>query len=211
MENWKFTVISFFTPNYSTGAARLEASCRRFGIPSQIIPSAFSDTTQADWRHNTFAKAAFIRSQMDRIPGPLVWLDADAEIKRPPVLFNDLAALAEWRGPALAVYPSRPGRIRSGTIWLANDANSRRVVDEWMKINIATIADPGPMMDPKEQKNLWAALEKMGITNVLAGGVIYYLPLAYCRINKYFRDDRNEIESPVILHFQKSREYRGKV
>lgn len=198
-KKWNFTLISFFTESYSAGAARLEASCERFGIQSEIIPSAFRDQTQADWRRNTFAKAEFIRSQMARIDGPLVWVDADAEIQRPPILFDELAEGAA----TLAAYSRNPGRIRSGTIWFSNDQISRDIVDQWIKMNIESFMLPCPPMAPQEQKNLMEA-----VRNHYNSMAFYNLPLAYCRIQGYSKDDQAEMEDPVILHFQKSREYR---
>jgi hypothetical protein len=201
-QKWNFTIISFFTANYLKEAERLERSCEKFGIPNQIIPSAFGDATQADWRRNTFAKAEFIRSQMARIPGPVVWVDADAEIRRPPILFNELIDYEI----AIAAYCRIPGRIRSGTIWMANDPISRGIIDRWVEINILDYMKPGPDMAPQEQKNLMVAIRESHHRD------FHILPLAYCRINEYFLDNQaaDANEDPVILHFQKSREYRGK-
>lgn len=200
MNKFNFTVISFFTTSYSSAASRLKASCEKFGIPNQIIASAFNDVTPGDWRRNTFAKPEFIRSQMERIPGPVLWLDADAEIMRPPLLLNDLLE----SGFSISAYSRIPGKIRSGTIWFANDKITKGILDRWIKINLETYMMKRPSMAPDEQRNFYLAFQMKDWNS------FWSLPLSYCRINGYSRDDQNECEDPAILHFQESRKYRGK-
>lgn len=82
--SWK--VISFYTKNYTDIVATLIKSLEAFKIPYDIelLPN------KGSWKKNTFQKIPFIIKKLKQCNGPLVWLDADAEIIQYPKLFDEV-------------------------------------------------------------------------------------------------------------------------
>lgn len=82
------------------------------------------------WGSNTNHKPQFLLALDEEFPArPLVWLDADARVRRPPdllcCLVEDQLAYHTWRGPL-----GRHGAC-SGTVFLAPGEWRQRFLREW--------------------------------------------------------------------------------
>jgi hypothetical protein len=89
-------IVSFYTPAYEAEAREMERTARAFGFFTDV--RAVPDL--GDWCANCAQKPAFIRDRMRDYPGrPVVWLDADARVRKPPVLLCHLRCdfAAHWR------------------------------------------------------------------------------------------------------------------
>src|ERR1044072_2611712 len=95
----RYRVVSCFTDDdlYRGYAAMLKSSLEKFGVVFEI--DAVPD--RGGWEKNAAYKAEFIQSKWSSSDIPLVWLDADATVESPPLLFSrvdcDFAA-HKWEG-----------------------------------------------------------------------------------------------------------------
>jgi hypothetical protein len=175
-----FTVVSFYTPGYAGEAARLVESCEHFGIVHDVR----AIDTLGDWQKNTSYKSAFLREVREEWTGPLVWLDADAEVVRYPTAFDvldDCDVAAHYR---------RDTELLSGTLWLGDTQRCRSLLETW-----ATLCGSRPMI--WDQRNLAAAV------GMVSGLRLHRLPAAYTCI--FDAQDMLDQGDAVILHHQASR------
>ena len=148
------------------------------------------------WRANSNWCAWQVQKALKYYPGrDIVRVDADAIIQRYPSYFTDFdfdadIAACVWKASRL-----RPGgEFLGGTMYFANNERTRFIVDEWVKQSELTPTyRNGDMLETIIQKNK----EKIRFGK---------LPLAYCKIFDFMR---NEVDEPVIEHFQASRKYKG--
>jgi hypothetical protein len=79
--------VSYYTANtpYEALADRLRVSLDQFRLPHRIEPI----TSLGNWVANTGLKSTFIKKAWDESDGPICWVDADAEIIRPPTFVFD--------------------------------------------------------------------------------------------------------------------------
>lgn len=178
----KPVVVSFYTADtpYQQEAAELEASAREFGLFTDIraVPNLGS------WELNCGMKPAFIRDRMQDYPGrPVVWLDADARVRRKPELFATLDCdfAAHWRYGV---------ELLSGTMYFGPTAAARKLAEAWFDAQMRT---------PK----VW---DQLTLQRVIDSGVpavrIERWPPSYTAIfdAKLCPDDEQ-----VIVHMQASR------
>lgn len=130
LENKKYpVVISYYTIDtvYELEVEKLMASLDTFKIPYQI----YGVPTLGSWLNNTGFKAEFVRDVMKIVDRPCVWLDADCEVNKEPVLF---AQLLEQK-VSISVY-IRGGddepNLNSSTIYLGNDAFCKEIIEAWV-------------------------------------------------------------------------------
>jgi hypothetical protein len=178
--------VSCFTPDqlYRDAALWLKASLDRFNLSYEIREYQ----PLGDWRENTLFKPIFIKKMLDKYRDrPLVWVDADAEIQAYPELLMDMTA------DVATGYLEKKREYLSGTVYLANNHQTRKLLDLWVK-RIHDHDDPSPR---KEQRALGWAIEKL-----MNNGLLYErLPFEYVRIF----DLKGRDEVPIILHRQLSR------
>lgn len=158
------------------------------------------------WVKNCQEKPKFIRRMMDLYPGnPIVWVDADARIRRDPSLFDnikcDFACHFRSRNYNMQFYPHR--ELLSGTLYFVNNKKSRDLIDLWIEEN---------RRDPKafDQRTLQKVVKPIKKNPKLKGGnskwdgVMVNLPAPYCLIF-----DTMKQEGPAVIeHFQASRTER---
>ena len=191
-------VVCYYTTGtgYEREVVRLKASLKRLGMQSDIegVPNLGS------WQKNTMFKATFIKRMQEKHPGrALLFVDADAEIMRYPALLDNLTDVdvavhyRDWGARRPLRKPSR--ELLSGTLYLGATENARRIVEAWVGENRRR---PTGVW---EQQNLQDVLERTPDKRVME------LPAAYTCIF----DQMPEVEEPVILHLQKSREYKREV
>jgi hypothetical protein len=184
--------ISFYTrgTGYEKEARRLKDSLWRFSLRNDIQ----SVESTGDWIRNAGMKPKFVRQMMDKYPeNPVVWIDADAVIKTYPVIFDKII------DDFACHFRNKPGHmggeLLSGTLYFSNTPESRRLVDLWIKEQ-----ENAPKM--WDQQTLRRAWEKWK-------GNTHKLPVEYCHI---FDDKLTKQKiTPVVEHFQRSREYKNAV
>jgi len=184
--------VSFYTPDYEDCAIDLMMSLETFGLSSDV--QAFKDL--GTWLKNCAAKPKYIWQMMSKHEGhPIVWIDADAVVRRRPELFDSMEAdlgVVRYEWPA----PKRV-EILSGTVYVANNIKAHRLVDAW----IEECADKPDIWDQKCLENAMERIEeKVKVT---------YLPISYAFISDTHRKKFPGVE-PVIEHFQRSRRTRSK-
>ena len=119
--------ISFHTPDdfYTWQAGRLIKSLNAFGLESHIVRK----NRVGDWSQECFAKAPFILEMLGRFPEQdLVWIDADAEIKRYPELLDDIHT-------NIAFVENGNGCALASMIFFKNNEVSRSFIKDWILSN----------------------------------------------------------------------------
>jgi len=196
--------ISYYTKDTPYEAVMnkyLRASLQRFSYEHDI--ECIDDL--GSWQKNTHYKAIFVKEMLMKHKQPVIFLDADAQIQREPKLFTMLEKIETKVDVALHY-------LNWGKFWHNKDDNPRRdalsgtmyfnynikvinFLDKWIKFNETSIA--------WEQKNMQVILDKEDKIN------IYDLPIQYTTIRKKDGTIPSYIKDPVIVHFQKSREYKN--
>ncbi len=189
-------IVSFYTRNtpYEAEAARLRASCEALNLPHHIVPV---DPT-GSWERNCALKASIIHDAWRTAQAPVLWVDADATVNRPPNLLTHLAALTPHPADfALFLYDA--WRTLSGTLWFSHTDHAGELLDRWQH---ACTARPGVW----DQLLLDLAWEETTLATRLATA---WLPARYCRIAGL--DTDADLDSAVIAHGQASRTLKGEV
>ena len=171
--------VSFFAgPGYDREAAELVKTLDRFGLQYEVreLPDA------GGWEANCGRKPEYLLQMMDAYPGEsLVWVDADARIRREPTLFDSLDCdlAAHWKDGT---------ELLSGTLYVGPSA--RPLLESWRD---GCRANPGEW----DQKVLQQIVEGARSYRIST------LPAEYTAIF-----DAEMCESPVIEHMQASRRLR---
>jgi hypothetical protein len=152
------------------------------------------------WARNTQIKADVCYKMLIKHQRPIVMLDADAVIHRPPDLFktlDDKCDLAFHNLDSELYWKGRPGTVReplTGTLYINYNPKTLDFVPRWIGEN-----------------NLHAGRHDMAnFKNVLHQNSlnIYQLPIEYVSIILPNGKLPDYIKEPVIVHSQASRKYR---
>lgn len=181
-----YVIVSAFTQNtpYEQEVIKLKNSFKKFNIPNKIYPYI----NQGTWEKNCQMKAKFILQALNEQDKDVVWVDADAEILKQPVYFENLEC-------DLSVYHLKsrwnPYELCSGTVFYKNNVIVKEVVGKWIELNKTNSA--------WDQKNLQHVVE----VDYKKRLKVLDLPVEYIKIerNRYHVD----VKDPVILHYQASR------
>ena len=115
----RFTIISFYTPDFSHFAEDLRADCERFGYQSEIVEIAESSSLVGTWDH----KVEYIGEALKRL-GPVLWLDVECRLCSP--------IPENWSAPLTSTFPmgkSRP--VSTGVLFL--DPSHIPLVEVWSR------------------------------------------------------------------------------
>lgn len=191
-----FIVTSYYTidTGYQQEVKSLRDSLDRHNIKSDIR----GIESKGSWQKNTRHKAKFLREMLDIYPEyNIVWIDADAVVLRYPGFFKyiDADAAFYFRTNGGNVYRISEGcELLSGTIFLQNNDQARKLVDMWIFQNQREFVN-------LEQYNLQVIVGDWR----KQGGKLAVLPQSYCKI---FDADN---DWPVVTHSQASRRFRHEV
>ena len=177
---------SYYTKGtgYEDQIKQLKATLRRFNLDNDI--RGVDD--MGDWYKNTYYKSQFVVETMKRHPDrAIVFVDADAKIRRSPVLFNDY----EYD---FAFHLYNKKELLGGTLYFKNNKGGRYMADKWLEIDRERLTTLMP------QKNLHAVFERCKDKINWKTFGIEYCMIFDCR-------SRHKV-SPVIEHFQLSRKYK---
>lgn len=119
------TVICFATRGtaYEEEARRLVESAERHGVRVHLE----TPEPAGSWVQNCAMKGPFVLEMLRKIGGPVLWLDADAEIKGPLDFFGTIDA-------DVAAYRSPTGELLSGTVYLSGSPASIALAERWAEL-----------------------------------------------------------------------------
>jgi len=190
-------VIAYYTVDtpYEDEAEVLKISLESVGYSYLVcgVPNLGS------WQKNTQYKSIFIRDMLERFFGkPLLYLDVDAIMIKPPVLLDNLKA------DIAAVHFSNGSELLSGTLWLGNTKQCNRVIEKWIRLNEQF---PETLPNGKQawdQRTLEMAIKRIqGINFVeLPQGYTYIVELTQRRCPNV---------DPVIMHTRGAKRFKNKI
>lgn len=180
----------------------LLSSLRRLKLKSDVrgVPNLGS------WNKNTSFKSKFVRQMLEAHSENIVFLDADAEICKLPEMFESVpedylfaAHVLDREAWYNAQFPeSEEKELLSGTLFIRNCSESKRIVDDWANECKTT--------------SLW---EQKVLANVLKRNKVrlYELPIEYCWIKTLPNGSEPLVRcsEPVIVHNQVSRRLRNTI
>jgi len=177
-------VISFATPNYQEEIRPLLAGLRQFNIDYEVhlIPSFGS------WQLANHYKANFIKEMLLKHKRPVVWLDADTEIRQYPGLFDKLEEMSQCD---IAVNFFNDVQLCGGVMYFALSAIA--IIDRWIEEN-------------NNHPERWESDNLHAVLGEAANGVearLFKLPPPYCMFD-LCKDQSN----PVLWSRQASRIHR---
>ena len=181
-------VISFYTSGtpYEGEADRLRKSCEVVGMAHHIV----GRPPWGDWYANTHQKAQVIRELRAELRGPLLWVDADAVMRRN--VTNALIPLLDDYD--LGVHYFAGNELLTGTMLMADNTAVSNMLFKWCHYNATHESDV-------DQVTLAAVIESAGAVRVCR------LPPEYCFIFD-LSAQRHPNVTPAIEHLQASRENR---
>jgi hypothetical protein len=180
--------VNYYTPGrgYEPHAERLVKSLLRLGC---VYDQEVLDDP-GGWLKAQACKPGFIQRKLKQhFPHPIIWVDADAIIRRRPTLFYQWAD--EGSGPDIGVHYKEGEECLSGTVWLKQSGPTRDLLARWVALQ---------QRNPEEwdQRLLEQAINEDERLRVGR------LPATYCQIFDSMRD----AGEPVIEHFQHSRQLK---
>lgn len=179
-------VVSYYTPSYAEEAAGLRDSLDAHGIAHRLV----AEPSRGSWEKNCARKASFLRDLLGepelRDRG-IVWLDADARVRRP---LGELWALA--RCVHVAAHWRDGVEMLSGTLALRGEP-ARALCEMW-----ALACE----CHPEE----WDQRVLASVVHVLPGLVLGVLPAPYCWIETWMPEVPRALVA--IEHRQASRRLR---
>lgn len=181
----------------------LRPSIKKLGLESIYYDIRIPNT--GNWQKNVANKPECILQFLGNFKEDIIFLDADAEIKQYPVLFEELTN-SEYdlsfhlldRSLWYRVTCSPKFSLLSGTLYLKNNEKIKNLVRTWKDKSLSS--------SDWEQKVLQKLLPKFELN-------IFHLPLEYCYIKSLpnGKDPYIKIEQPVIVHNQVSRRFKHKI
>jgi hypothetical protein len=193
----KMQVISYFSPNYATHAAKLAESCKRWSIVPQDVTiqpvKAFKN-----WHQGVSFKPTFIRNTLEmlhQVDGVL-WVDADGYFVRRPH-FDDIKG--DVGGCRFQWSPNHKVELLTGTLFFRNNNRVKALLDEWIKATKKYSYSDTPEQD--------ALLEMVGAWRHTVA--FEPLPIEWAYIDDPMVKEQYPQAIPVIMHSQASRQIRA--
>lgn len=195
-------LISFYTvgTGYEREIAKLERSLEQFKIPFKF----YQYKPVGSWRQNLNFKSECIRDALDEFkPKDIVFVDADAIVRKYPILFDKLSSLNTHH--VAAHYHSyretskMGGSLLSGTLWFKNDDTARMLIQKWHLIGLEH-------PNIRHQHCLNLAINELNKKEKKIN--VYRMPREYTYIFDYKGERKCD---PIIEHFQASRRLRRQV
>lgn len=184
-------IISYYTIDtaYEEEAAGLIESCRALGLEHAVE----GVRARGSWEGNCAMKAGFVQDAWSRLGRPVLWVDADARVRRSPELLRGVTA-------DLAVHKAARWQFASGTVYFGASALAGEAVRVWRRR-----CEEDPMT--WDQVHLDRAWEEVSLGAPLE---TLWLPQAYTRI--FDQPEQGDGGGgAVVEHFQASRRLKGAV
>ena len=156
----------------------------------QIAYHFKSINSKGSWLENVKYKPKFILEMLEEHRCPIVWIDADAIVRKVPITLFHLANThvdfaAHWRDES---------QLLSGTLFFNDTQHSRRLLADWVRLTLEfkDWTDQATLQHAVEVDSPYLKVER--------------LPASYCQIF----DTMAHNGDPIIEHFQASRKYKNK-
>jgi len=178
--------VSFGTPRYYPMLDRLEASANQFSVEMDVVrlPDEFPTWVAACAHKPKF----LLEMTVKHCARPIVWVDADAEFRGSPELFETIPGQFD-----VAHGVRRDHEVLSGTVWIAPTDNARRIVRTWAQFQQKAARQ-------WDQRVLADVLRTLRVQ-------AFRLPPSYVYIDTIFATEHPDVK-PVIYHHQASRQFR---
>jgi len=178
-------IVSYYTALYQFEAENLEKSLTKF-LPD-ISFSIEERPDSGNWEINTHYKAVFIKEKLTQ---PIIWLDADAELKQYPKLFDELDCdfAAHW---------FKDTELISATMYWNDTPKAHELLDNWIYLN-------------NLYPNWWDQFNLQNALNNIDNIRVYRLPPEYNCIDNLSAEYYGTI-TPVIEQHQASRKYKKRL
>ena len=191
-------IISYYTLNtpYEQEVQNLIKSIADLNLNSDIV----GINNLGSWHDNVKYKAKFILSMIKKYPEKkLLFVDADAVINKPPVLFNnyDCDIAVRWE----SFNKNNNLECLSGTIFIKSNRKTVLLCKRWIAYNAGK-----PTERTFEQINLGKVITEMRNEKIITDK---NLPPEYTMIYDSMRKIYKT--EPVIEHFQASRRFKNKI
>lgn len=174
--------VNCHTENYLSIAERLIESLDSFGLDYET--EVYED--QGSWVANCLYKAEFIQ-KMHQKYGRIVWVDADAVVKKDPALFKTLTC-------DVAFHKFKSKELLSGTLFFNDTEPAEQLISYWVSKN-------------KEKPNEWDQKNLQEAISHFQDLEITILPPEYCFIFDLSKNHYGNLDA-VIEHHQASRRFR---
>lgn len=174
-------VISYYTKNtsYQDCAMELKSSLDTIGYDNYLIHGVDS---AGDWEVNCSLKPEFILNTLKETKGPVLWVDADAKVKRAPLIPHYVD---------FGVHLYDDWEFASGTLFFNYTENAIELLKNW-----TFLSKIKPLI--WDQMLLDQAWCEVSTSSPL---ITCWLPNSYT----YIFDQKNCISAPHIIHYQESR------
>ncbi len=178
-------IVSYFTTNtpYEDEARELAATCDALGLEHRIVGVPARGT----WEGNCAMKAGFVLEMWTSLGRPVLWVDADARVRRVPELLRGMTA-------DFGVYKAARWQFASGTVFINATELGGELLRVWKRR-----CDEQPRV--WDQVHLDRAWEEVSTRAPLETA---WLPQAYTRIFDK-PEEHDGGGAAVIEHFQASR------
>ncbi|MCT7375313.1 hypothetical protein [Chelativorans salis] len=113
-------IVSYYTPDYEPYARQLRRSVEKLGLRARIE----ARPSTGEWVQNCARKALFIQEMRREVGEPVLWLDADAVLRRPLYELDGCAA-------DLAVVKRSGWSFSGGQIYFGSGDGADLIVDIW--------------------------------------------------------------------------------
>lgn len=187
-------VCAYFTKDkiYTKHAEKLIESLKKFCLPYEVV----SIDSFNNWYKGMQYKPVFLREMLRKYSGhSIIYVDVDAIFCQYPSFFDALHNKMPEVNIAVHVLDHTRYRrkqcapeLLSGTIFLRNSKETSIILQEWV-------------LELDKDPKLW---DQRALEKVLKNHPFYNLPEEYCVIFDYM----SSVSSPVIKHFQASREVK---
>lgn len=138
------------------------------------------------WDLNTNHKASFLLRKLEEHKKPIVWIDADAEVRKYPSYFDIIQE-------DIGVHYENMMNLKSGVVFVNNTEPAKRILERWKKNS-----EVRPSIF--DQKHLQNVLRGDYIESHKA--TVFFLPDSYYHIFDIHKG------IPVVEHYQESRKFR---
>jgi len=182
------TVICFYTKHtaYAARAKKLIASCNACALPYSVdsIPNL------GNWERNCCYKPKYILQKLSELQSAVLWVDADAEIVKKPLLFENFSPDIALR--IVKHLPNyHPSKMISGTVYFNNTPSAFDILKRW---------DTECERLLQMERNVW---DQIALRNVLLRSQAYIYPLPESYYMVYDRIEKGE--EAFVIHYQLSR------
>lgn len=184
-------IVSYYTERtaYEEEAAGLVATCRALGLEHRVV----GVPARGGWEKNCAMKAGFVHEMWRTLGRSVLWVDADARVRRIPELLRGC-------GADLGVHKAARWQFASGTVYIGATWLGGELLRTWER---RCTEDP-LTWDQVHLDAAWAEVARRAPLHTC------WLPQAYTRIFDRPAEDDGGGDA-VVEHFQASRRLKSAV